>query len=64
MSNNTDSIEYEKELLVLEKRLLKCLKNGEDNVDEIMNLLCTRYPNEWKPLSKEELEEYKISHTN
>lgn len=64
MSNNTDSIEYEKERLVLEERLLKCAENGDDNVDEIMSLLCTRYPNEWKPLSKEELEEYKISHTN
>ncbi len=41
-------------LLDLEKRLLNSIENDDNGLEILMNLLCTRFPNEWKPLTKEE----------
>ena len=54
-----DSKKSNESILDLEKRLLNSIENDEDGVENLMNLLCTRFPNEWQPLTKEELKKYK-----
>lgn len=59
MNFSNDNIDIEKERLELEKKLLRCSKTGEGNIEEIMNSLCTKFPNEWKFDAKKELDEYR-----
>ncbi len=59
MKTKIDGIESEELRIELEKRLIKYNETGKGDIDEIMNSLCTHFPNEWKPIPKEELDEYK-----